>query len=963
MITSLNNRLGSSVLRRSVLFGVGASLLAAPSLFAQTSAEPKKMERVVVTGSNIPTAETETATPVRIIDRERIEQLPVRNTSELLRRLTEANASGVAETGNATGFETGASGVSIRGFGAEATLVLLNGRRVTFYGDGQNGTDSFVDLNSIPLAIVDRVEILKDGASAIYGADAVAGVVNIITHKHYRGGEATVSYGNTTKTDAAETSASAIFGTGDDKTDVYASFNFFKRNALFNRDRPFSAVVDRRPLGGVNTGSRNSVPGVFFIPRTAATNQPGVVIVPGNPTGPGQIPDRGSDPGHTNAADSFYDFVAVSAGTGADWSGGPGSVPTSQWFYHNTRAKIQDTFPSEVPRFNFNQFSGVVPATERKGIYSEIEHKIIGDQLKVFGELMYQNIQTEEVLAPGPIADFEGQFPSPIVIPASSPWNPFGADISDGSSYRPIEFGNRVTVIDTDFLRFVGGVRGTVMDNWNYESAFLWNESRTIKEGAFASASKFSAVLDPANTPDLPYNPFVNLGHPLAANNAFDSDASVSLKDRTRTKLILGDLKVNNDQLFEIPMGAVGFATGIEFRKEQLDTSPDTFSSSGDVIGTSPLEEFHGARDVKAWYGELKIPLASPKNEIPGFYSFEFLVAGRYEDYSDAGSVAVPKISVAWQPIDKQLLLRGSWGLGFKAPSLFELLTPGNFALQILNNPYNGENGVEADINRIGNPNLAPEDSKSYNVGVVYSPDWLKGLTVHADFWQTERSGVVDSADFQVLLNQAFANNPNPLLANTAFPAGSGIDLDLRASGGINLLTAPFSNTSRQVAKGVDFGGIYQFDTSCGRFTYNLDVAYLHSWKGQDNASAPVDQLAGQPFSDASDAYVQWKGQTSLFWDHKEYAFGVTGNYIGSYDDTTLADLGFHREVEPYLTMDLQASVKLPYDFKVTVGCNNVFNADPPLTLAAQINAAVGYFKNIYNPLGRFVYAQVTKKF
>lgn len=937
--------------RVSNLLGVTIASAALQSTLVFAADSTNALPSVVITGSMIPTAATETATPVLVLDRATIERQPVRNVSELLRRLPEANATGVPEFGNGTGFETGASAVSLRGFGAEATLVLINGRRVVGYGDGQNGTDSFVDLNSIPLSMVDRIEVLKDGASAIYGADAVAGVVNILTKHKYRGGEIVAGYGNTTTKDSSETSISAIFGTGDEKTDVYATVNFLRRNAMFNRDRDYSAIVDRRSLGGVDAGSRNSVPGVYIIPRSVAEALPGVIVTSDSSlwNNPGVIP---ADSGTT---------VAVSAGNNVDWSGGPGSVPASAFYYGTSRSDLQDRNFNNVPRFNFNQFSGQVPYTERKGFASEIEHKIIDEKLRFFSEVMYQNVITEEVLAPGPLSNFGAGNSTPVVIPATSPWNPFGVDISGSSSFRPVEFGNRVTEITTDWARIVAGLRGTLLEKWEYEGAFLWNESRTTKVGDYASASAFSSIMDPANTgSQLPYNPFVGLVHPLALNGTYDDAVSVKLRDQTRTELMSGDFKVSTMNLCDLWAGPIGLATGGEWRQEKLKTSPDTLSAGGDVVGSSQQAAYKASRDVHAWFGELRVPLISEDKDVRGFHSVSLNVAGRLEDYSDAGFAGVPKVALEWRPIDEQLLLRASWSQGFKAPSLFEMYHPGNFALQVVDNPYNGEQGVEADILRVGNPDLKPEDSESVSFGFVYSPKWCKGLTIHADFWRTERTGIVDSADFQVLLDRAYANDPNPLNANDAFDPSENILMDLNDDGSINLMGAPFSNTAKLVGQGIDFGASYELMTDkAGTFTLASAVSYLDSFKGQDNSNTPVEELVGQAFSDASDAYVQWRGTASLWWEYKRYSLGITGNYIGSYADATPTP----RDVDAYLTMDLQAKVNLPYDFAVTVGCNNVLDTDPPLTLAPDISAADGYIPALYNPLGRFVYFQVSKKF
>ena len=203
---------------------------------------PAESERIIVVGSYIPTAEEVGPNPVLTISRELIDKSGERNTEELLRNLPIANANGVPISNNGTGFTPGASSISLRGFEPDATLVLIDGRRVAPYPIGADGTQSFVDLNSIPAVAIQSIEVLKDGASAIYGADAVAGVVNIKFRHNYRGAEAKVEYGNTLDKDSGEYAASLIFGAGDDKTQVAGVMNFYHRNSIANRDRGFSAV-------------------------------------------------------------------------------------------------------------------------------------------------------------------------------------------------------------------------------------------------------------------------------------------------------------------------------------------------------------------------------------------------------------------------------------------------------------------------------------------------------------------------------------------------------------------------------------------------------------------------------------------------------------------------------------------------------------------------------------------------
>ena len=297
---------------------------------------------MIVTGSNIPTAEEVGPNPVLNINRDLINKRGERNAEDLIRNLPVANANGVPVSNNATGFTPGGASISLRGFDPSATLVLVDGKRIAVYPIGTGGTFSFVDLFSIPKAAIDSIEILKDGASTTYGADAVAGVVNIKLRHNYRGAEATVEYGNTLDKDAGEYSAEMIFGIGDEKTQVTGTINFYHHNSVFNQDRGFSA---KPPFLSSNSSPLNLQLADSSIIAAGGTPPP--------PTSGGDIQAFGRAPLFTN-----------------------GLAPASDYLYTNGRSSF----------FNFNSTSGSYPESERWGGYVSAEQKICEDQLVLYAD-------------------------------------------------------------------------------------------------------------------------------------------------------------------------------------------------------------------------------------------------------------------------------------------------------------------------------------------------------------------------------------------------------------------------------------------------------------------------------------------------------------------------------------------------------------------------------------------------
>ena len=943
-------------------------------------------ERVFVTGSNIPTAAEVGPNPVINVTRDLINKSGERTAEELLRNMPAANANGVPVSNNENGSNTavGAATIALRGFDARATLILLDGRRVAPYPTG-NKRVVFVDLNTIPQASIESIEILKDGASTTYGADAVAGVVNIKRFHEYRGAQAMVEYGNTTDKDSGEFSSSLLFGVGDGTTNVSGTINYYHRNSIFNHDRSYSAVPAFL--------SSNASPYNLEVSNAAVAEAGGTVV----PT------------------ESGNQFASAPNGTN-------GQAPASTYLYGAGR-------PRSGPNgFNFNEFSLSFPESERYGGYVAADHKFFGDALVLYGDSMYQNVKTHNELAAPATGNFQTPGFTTLAIPprepnpagttpfggptyadtgvtpgAYNPFNPFNQIISGGTRARLAEFGNRLFDNESDAYLATVGLRGDKLFNgtWGYDTGFRYSEIKNTTTGTQVSISRFNRILnqaDPLFDPNSPqyigtttaFNPFGDFRDPIASNQAAVDYARIHPKDTDTSKLATLDASIFTTDLFDLPAGGVGFAFGGQFRRESLNEDPDQLNIAGDVAGNSAIAQAIGGRKSYAFWVETTLPIFSEKNAIPGFHAFDITASGRYEKFRNNNTdVAVPKVGVRWQPIDESLTLRFTYGQGFREPSLEELYSAPISDILPSHDPKNG-NAFEPETTTLvlNNPNLKPEESETFSGGVVYTPKFVPGLTLTTDLWQIDRTGVVQPAFLDAVLLREQAGDLLPGEVVERLPDGT-----------IGRIIVPNRNEAAEKANGIDFGVQYVKDTPFGTFTSLTQVSYLNSFEVQRVAGGPIEQLAGLTTDPGAsqEGYYRWRGNSQLDWAWHGFDLVATVRYIDGFGEFD-PDVNF-REVDDRWLFDLQAS----YDFgalvpkgttatagaskdgkgagtaeivsgentflgrllkgtTLTVGCINVFDTDPPFASGEGGNAS-GYPGFTYDATGRFVYVRLTKKF
>jgi iron complex outermembrane receptor protein len=954
------------------------------NLASQPASDPTaETERVIVTGSNIPTADEVGPNPVLVINRDYIEKSGERTAEELIRNLTVAGPNGVPTSNNATGVggPSGASSISLRGFDPSDTLTLIDGRRVAPYpiGAGRNGTSTFVDLNSIPRAAIDSIEILKDGASTIYGADAVAGVVNIKLRHDYRGVETNVEYGNTLDKDSGEFSASLVFGTGDADTNVSGVLNFYHRNSIFSRDRGFSANTNFR--------STNANPFNLQLSRAA------VIAAGGNP--PARL------------GNTFFGHVPFFS---------DGNTPASDYIYTRGRSVF----------YNPNSEQSSLPDSERRGSFVNAQHKVCGDQMVVYADMFYQNVKTRNELAPTATGNFINPgFPTLAIPPhapgatlggpsyadtgvpmgAFNPFNPFQQIISGGTRARLLDFGNRIYDDETNAFFSTMGIKGDKLFNgsWGYDAAFRYSQIKDTSIANVVSVSRFDRILnaadqifDPSSShyigTSVPYNPFGDERRPISTNAFTLGFARVNQKDIDLSKLTTLDLNIYTTSLFKLPAGGVGLAFGGQFQRENFQQNPDALTIARDIVGGGFGTITRAGRKTYAFYAETALPVFSPAFAIPGFHSLEFTAAVRFEEFlSNDTNVAVPKVGARWQPFDESLTFRATWGEGFREPSLIELF----------GNPLQGIAFVVDPISRTlvevpdtvrSNPKLQAEDSRSFSGGIVYTPKFLRSLTLTIDLFDIESKSRVIQPNVQNVVNRVVIGQSLP---------GERVNRD--TDGNITSIELSFENSGSQKARGVDFSLQYQIGTRFGTFTWLTLASYLDSFEFAELPGEAEKELRSSGLV-SDEGYLKWRANSRVDWAWHGFDLGTTAHYLDGFHEIDL--FGREHYVKQTWFFDVQASYNFTFvppveakpvagyskDAKdgtvghngeqsesadtqtanygisfwkrflngttVTLGCNNVFGHDPP-----DANTASNYADFAYDATGRFVYLSLRKRF
>jgi len=699
--------LRSLMLGTTVLCGVAM----AGQAVAQT-AEETAVEEVVVVGTQIEGSKVTAALPVTVVGQEQIENIAATSGDDLFRSIPQMgdvsfNSAYLPNSSNSARGDVGS--VNLRNLGVGNTLVLLNGRRVVAHPTSRADENLVPVLtyntNAIPVSGLKRLEVLRDGAAALYGSDAVAGVVNTVLQDNYDGMQLEAQYGVAEGTHLTELELNGLFGKNFERGNVSLFLNYTNKSALRAWDQDYTSSSDKRPLF---VGTRFE--GAAGLDGRATTMPWASLQTVGN------VPVRIGTRNVTSSAGAFHPQPSTSAGCTATIGAGvclDDAAPATSGDDRNLR----------YDSASFN--TSVMPETERFNGFLTGNWELT-DAVTAFGEVGYYNATTTSVQ--GPTTTLTSL---PLTIPASNYWNPFGPTVfANGQanpnrlaginapaaglgvtlrSYAFVDVGPNIVDVELTQTRFLGGLRGD-LGGFKWESGLLYSHAKAEDTSDGISATLLQRQLA-LSTPDA-YNPFSG-GDPANPSIGDASPSSQAAIDAIRIKteristssLTLADLKVSKADLFALPAGDLGFAAGVEWRREtqQDDRDPRldgtiTFTDSvtgitygNDLIGSSPSPDTKGKRKVFSAYAELAIPVVSPEMDVPFVHNLEFQLAGRYEDFSDVGDVAKPKVAGAWDIFDG-FRLRGSWAQGFKAPNLEQInatlvtylaLFPAVFALAI----------------------------------------------------------------------------------------------------------------------------------------------------------------------------------------------------------------------------------------------------------------------------------------
>lgn len=727
------------------------------------------MDKYAVTGSRIKRIDTETPQPVVHLTDIQFQQTGFSTVGDAMRAMPAVAGQSLVSTDAGTSFTPGISSLNLRGLGNNNTLVLINGRRAAPYASaGFNGFQTIFDFNSIPVAAIESLDVQKDGASAIYGSDAVAGVVNITLKKNYTGLATELSFGNTAHTDSSERSGFLIAGAQAGKLSLVTTFDVTQRASVYGRDLTYTRESNGEPYGG-------------FDQRSSSTPIAGVR----------GLADRTRFP----AGRATFDT--------------PQTNPTLA----NAVAR--------TPLYNFQQDAGFLPDVRSIGAYLRTSYDFT-PAVSGFLEVSFRRSEVKIDAAPTPYSSTQEIGDSPTgtgMFPASNPFNPFGQNIVD-LRWRMSELGNRVVDVTSDSPRVVAGLTGRLpFRDWTWEGALLYSKnsieelsrnstSDRLVQNAFNGVvingvTKYANPFGP-NDPDI-----INY---LRITNPNNDEFEVRSADFTTTGTV-----------FTLPGGDVGLALGGERRTERMANIGTELNRDSQIVGGGAGSDTRGDRKLYAYYAELSVPIAKKK---PGIEKLEFQLAARHEHYSDFGNTTKPKIAAIYQPIP-EVLLRASYGESFLAPNLAFLYTTQStsFTSNTLADPLRPDD-PRTQIRELGggNPKLQPEETTVKYGGLVLQPFARKGprlfrdFSVGVEYFQFNQKNLIDRLTAeQILDNPAFYN-----LVDRDPPAPG------ETVGTINAVRTTWQNLSRGKYEGYDFDVSWIMpQNELGQFRVNLAATYI----------------------------------------------------------------------------------------------------------------------------------------
>ncbi len=950
-------------MNRTALFSTCAVLATVMSMtgtevLAQTtttSAETEAGSEIIVTGSRIRRDPLDQASPVVTLDQTALAQTGLSAVADVLQRLPSAagglntkvnNSGNIGNPPDGGGVGAGSAEIDLRYLGAKRTLVLVDGLRFV-NGASASGIPSTVDLNTIPANMIERIEVLQSGQSPLYGSDALAGVVNIITKSSQKGLQASAQFGTFRQGDGHTQDYNASYGIVTPTTSVVFGASYVKQEAVLTRDRAISQFPNpgqtscSDPIGGCSSAP---VLGRYDVNGQSLTLRAPVI---------GRKPVY--DP--TLVAGDYTNFTSAA-------------------------------------RFNFAPFNYFLTPSERYGGFVNIKQELTSNiNLRVKAVYSHRKSQNQAAFLPlfiGPDAG-NGNLLDRITIDASNPYNPFGT-LSAGNPGDPpanystvrrrlVEAGQRTYTQTVDTMSVTGGLDGSFMVGtnkwyWDVSAVIGFNDAKQSFTGN-VNAANLTRALGPVGACTgacVPVNIFGGAGSITA-----DQLAYITYTERNRSAQELQDYTANlSGDLFELPGGPVGFAMGYEHRYQAGSFDPDPITAAG-LSSDIPSLPARGSYNSNEVYGELRVPLLK---EVPFFYSLSLDGAVRYSDFSRSGTSTTYTGSGTWKPV-RDLLFRASYATGFRAPAIGELFgaasradapiddpctnVPGSpFALNAgavranciangvpANGSYQEPNGGQLSVLTGGNLALKPEKSRTLLFGGVYSPAWARRssfasqLSLEVNYYDIVVNNAIAPVDAQLTLNRcAFAGDTLSCGLISRTPNGL-----------ISRIGAQLQNIGSIRTRGIDVTANYRTpETGFGRFGLQLNGNFLMKYSETFPAQVgfTTTNYLGTTRGFPDQSYPRFKGNGTLDW----MLGAFTGSFTGRYIDAV-------READgKKLNSRFYGDVQLGYAFfdrrmALTVGVNNVFNQDPPACFSCT---GPNYDPTTYDVPGQFGYVRISYK-
>lgn len=929
--------------------------LTSQAVFAEEAVQVKEeeVERISIIGSNIKRATDISTLPVTSMTAADIENTAAMTGDELLRSIPQMGSVNFGETTGSSNVNDARGDVgsfNLRGLGAGNTLVLLNGRRMVNHPGTQSkkGANKVpvntVNSNTLPVSGLRSLEVLRDGAAAIYGSDAVAGVVNYALDSEYVGNKVSLRYGQSQGTPLNETTFSYLGGVelNEGLSNLVGSVTIYNKNGMMATERPYAASHDRREYPGLPED---------FVGDTQLDNRS-----TDTPWGEFSSDSLGKFHLQPDTMSGCVDSPLDVEGVCAD----KGSTGRDLRFDRGTTRPLS----SDVKRFN---------------LYSHFTHEI-NEDLEFFAEGIYYQAELSNQSEQN-----HGGSKHQFTVAADAFYNPFGEEVIV-RKYRPVDIGPRSVVVDDTSYRILAGLKG-YMGDWEWESGAFYSEAETNDTSTRVDVNAFAAA---ANSTDesTAYNVFggadINnpntIGNvPLIASSISDQFIVNSHVD-SKTSLASIDFKASNSEIFSVPAGDAGIAVGVEFRRETYSSDRDQYVdgsrpftdaygvvNDSSLYGSSATSDASASRNIGSAFAELIVPLIDSGDQYA-----EIQLAARYENFSDAGDALKPKVALFYKPTE-WVSFRASYAGGFKVPGLQQ--SADNSSMPRRTSKYDPvlDDTYAIIDNRLGNSNLEPEDSVNTSLGLILEP--LENLTFTIDAWQIEQENLVFLTPYETVIAYDYVLQQN----------GSSEPTVIRgADGTVSEVQNKYKNASKQELAGLDFGIVYDLETSFGDFEFNINAAYLAKYDvSVDETSAKVlaaqqdlvtyPNLENVNVEGVGDQILQngspeWRGKGSLNWRLNGWGAGVSVNYVSAFIDTStdvkIDDVKVFLPIDSFTTVDIYGSYKFSKQTflegtYVRVGIRNIADEEPPLA----DNYWHGYFGDYHSNRGRYMYMNLSKKF